>query len=228
MKICGIYKITNLVNEHMYIGASINCHRRWLDHRSKSHTSTRQEDIQKVLYMAMRKHGLKSFSFEVIEECSPADLNEREIHWIKHYDTFHNKNHYNRDPGGNLSCEAKILRGEESLLSVLTNEDVIFCRELYQNGENRPIKVWREHFINKIGYSGFVRMFTGQTWSHIMPEVFEKRRGNRRFSYADALHFKAEFLESGLSLNQFAKTKKGYVGYGTLWNMVNDTEKYNK
>lgn len=226
--ISGIYKITNLINGHMYIGASVNCQRRWQDHRSKSHTSKRPDDVRKILYVAMRKYGLDNFSFEIIEECAQEDLNEREIYWIDHYNTFHNKHHYNRDPGGNLSCPAKIKRGEDSQLAVLTEKDVIFCRELYRQGENKPIKVWREYFSDKIGYSGFVRMFTGQTWAHVMPEVFTKRRGNRRFSYAEALQFKDEFLESGLTLNQFAKTKKGYVGYGTLWNMVYDTEKYNK
>lgn len=228
MKICGIYKITNIKNGHMYIGASIDCHRRWLDHRSKSHTSTKSEDINKILYRAMRKYGLDNFIFEIIEQCKPEELKDREIYWIDYYNTFHDKRHYNRDPGGNLSCESKILRGEKSPLATLTNEDVTFCRELYRNGENRPIKVWKEYFSDKIGYSGFVKMFTGQTWSHIMPEVFEERKGNRRFSYEDALKFKAEFLDSNLSLNQFAKTKKGYVGYGTLWRMINDTESYKK
>ena len=228
MKICGIYKITNIANGHMYIGASVNCAKRWQDHRSKSHTSKKKDDINKVLYVAMRKYGLDSFSFEIIEECEPDKLNEREIYWIEYYNTFNDRKHYNRDPGGNLSCENKVLRGENSFSAVLTNEDVIFCRKLYQNGENKPIKVWEEYFLDKISYSAFVRMFTGQTWSHIMPEVFESRRGNRRFSYADALKFKAEFLQSNLSLNQFAKTKKGYVGYGTLWKMVYDTESYNK
>ena len=33
-KICGIYKITNLINGKVYIGQSTNIERRWKDHKS--------------------------------------------------------------------------------------------------------------------------------------------------------------------------------------------------
>lgn len=43
------------------------------------------ERYQTKLYNAMRKHGIENFSFEVIEECSSLELNEREIYWIEYY-----------------------------------------------------------------------------------------------------------------------------------------------
>ena len=73
-KICGIYRIENLVNHKIYIGLSKDCMKRWHDHRSKAFNSTREDDIKKPLYMAMRKYGLDNFTFEIIEKCDELGL----------------------------------------------------------------------------------------------------------------------------------------------------------
>ena len=33
----------------------------------------------------MRRDGAENFSFEVIEECSQEELNQKEIYWIQYY-----------------------------------------------------------------------------------------------------------------------------------------------
>ena len=38
----------------------------------------------------MRKYGLENFTFEVLEECDAAALNERELYWIRKYDSYNN------------------------------------------------------------------------------------------------------------------------------------------
>ena len=91
----GIYKITNLINQQSYIGQSIDIKRRWRDHRKSAQT----ED--NCLYRAMRKYGIDNFSFEVIKECSPEELDELERYYIKLYDTYYNG--YNSTLGGNSS-----------------------------------------------------------------------------------------------------------------------------
>lgn len=55
-------------------------------------------------------------------------------------------------------------------------------------------------------------MWHGQTWKHIMPEVFEHN------PHRDII--RALYEESGLSLTAFQKTKECYVGYGTLWKII--------
>lgn len=88
----GIYKITNLVNNKIYIGQSICIEKRWEDHKfysSKAHTA---------LQAAFKKYGISNFSFEVIEECPKEMLDEREIYWIKFYDSYNNG--YNLTKGG--------------------------------------------------------------------------------------------------------------------------------
>lgn len=88
----GIYKITNQINNKAYIGQSIHIEERWKEHERDSNT------IDTLLYRAMRKYGFDNFSFEVLEECPEAKLNEREIYWIKFFDTF--ENGYNLTMGG--------------------------------------------------------------------------------------------------------------------------------
>lgn len=88
----GIYKITNLINNRIYIGQSTNIQSRWEEHKfysSNEHTA---------LQAAFKKYGVSNFSFEVIEECSKEQLDEREIYWIKFYDSYNNG--YNLTKGG--------------------------------------------------------------------------------------------------------------------------------
>lgn len=80
----GIYKITNLVNHMTYVGQSNNLAERWRQHIKRglgADTPTRNK-----LYPAMIEYGVENFSFEVIEECSPAQLNEREQYWQQFFE----------------------------------------------------------------------------------------------------------------------------------------------
>lgn len=85
-KVCGIYKITNQLNNKIYIGQSIDIGRRWSEHKSRAF-ETNTNCYYKPLYCAIRKYGLKNFNFEIIEECSPENLNEREKYYIIKFDS---------------------------------------------------------------------------------------------------------------------------------------------
>lgn len=74
-KICGIYKITNKVNGKCYIGQSVNIYKRWEYYKYRCKDST-------PILSAIRKYGVDSFVFEIIEKCEIANINEREIYWI--------------------------------------------------------------------------------------------------------------------------------------------------
>ena len=179
-KICGIYVITNNVNGKQYIGLSKNCLKRWADHYSKAYTSKKEDDINKVLYKAMRKYGRENFSFRILEECSEEQLQEREIYWIDQLKTYDNG--YNETRGGELSGPKSIHLGEDHGMAKLTEEEVIQCRKWYSEGQESH-KIWKEYFQEKISYSGFQRMWHGQTWKHVMPEVFSHNpRPRKKFS----------------------------------------------
>lgn len=101
-----IYKITNTINNKIYIGQTIKT----LDKRWSSHCydAIHMPYINKF-YNAIRKYGIEVWNREVIEEVNDVDLlDEREIFWINYYDTF--RNGYNSTTGG----ERRKIISEES------------------------------------------------------------------------------------------------------------------
>lgn len=99
MPICGIYKITNQINRKCYIGQSKNISRRWREHK-KVILKPESASYNYPLYRAFRKYGLENFSFEVLEECSVQELNEKEINYISKYNSNDSSFGYNQSPGG--------------------------------------------------------------------------------------------------------------------------------
>lgn len=93
----GIYKIENKLNGHKYIGQSINIIRRW-DTEKRVAFQEAAHEYDYPLSKAFRKYGIENFSFEVLEECSISELNDRERYWINFYNTFYDG--YNQTLGG--------------------------------------------------------------------------------------------------------------------------------
>ncbi len=95
----GIYKITNQINNKVYVGQSINIYKRWSEHKAQHiWNNPNYHGYNYPLYRAFRKYGLDNFIFEVIEECDNDELNAREIYWIQYYDSCNNG--YNQTIGG--------------------------------------------------------------------------------------------------------------------------------
>lgn len=85
---CGIYKITNLITDECYIGQAVDVYKRWCEH-CKCGLGIDTPPGNK-LYKAIQEYGLNNFTFEVLEECSSNQLNEKEKYFIELYqaDTF--------------------------------------------------------------------------------------------------------------------------------------------
>lgn len=116
-----IYKITNKINSKIYIGqTSRTIQIRWHEHLKNS-------DYLKdkyPLYKAMKKYGIENFVIEELEKCSDSLLDEREIYWIKQYNSFDSDNGYNCTNGG---------KGKNIVTTYDENIDEIAKR--YQEGE---------------------------------------------------------------------------------------------
>lgn len=85
-----IYKITNLINNKCYIGQTIKtAEQRWKEHQSHVFGS-HPNDQNKTLYKAIRKYGLKNFTFEVLQDNIETfeQLDKAEIYWIDYYNSF--------------------------------------------------------------------------------------------------------------------------------------------
>lgn len=155
----GIYKITNKLNNHSYIGLSTKLEERWKYHQNPYN---QKRESNKTLYKAFAKYGIENFTFEILEECSIQELGEKEKYYIAKYDTYYNG--YNMTSGGEDNV------GDAHPRHKLSEKDVIDIRIRYNNLERR--KEVYELYKNRIGESGFGKIWKGESWQHIMPEVY--------------------------------------------------------
>ena len=96
--ITGIYKITNKINGHYYIGQAVDIKNRFRGHKfSAIHLNNK--DHGAPIHLAMAKYGVNNFLYEIIEECPRDQLDEREIYWIDKLQATENGN-YNILKGG--------------------------------------------------------------------------------------------------------------------------------
>lgn len=95
-----IYKITNKLNNKIYIGQTIKerATDRFSQHRYLANHIDQENSIS-YLHRAMHLQGVDNFSFEVIEQVENEQLNEREKYWISFYNSLA-PNGYNLTEGG--------------------------------------------------------------------------------------------------------------------------------
>ena len=79
----GIYKITNTLNQKVYIGQAVNIAERWKQHIKRALGA--EPLTQNKLYPAMQKDGVWNFTFEIVEVCDKSKLSEREQYWQKFF-----------------------------------------------------------------------------------------------------------------------------------------------
>lgn len=93
-----VYKITNLINNKIYIGFDTSTMSERWEYHVKHH---KYKYNKKVLYLAMRKHGIENFTYEVIETATNiTDLKAKEIENINRFNSINPAIGYNRTKGG--------------------------------------------------------------------------------------------------------------------------------
>ena len=83
--VTGIYKITNIITGECYIGQAADVASRWSEHAKCGLRI--DTPAGNKLYKAMQEYGLQSFSWELLEKCDRAELNEKERYYISLYDS---------------------------------------------------------------------------------------------------------------------------------------------
>ena len=90
----GIYKITNINNNKVYIGKTTNFISRWRTHAKRG---CGLERISGQLYDAMLEDGLENYMWEIVEVCQKEEQTQKEKDWIKFYKS--NEYGYNQKVG---------------------------------------------------------------------------------------------------------------------------------
>lgn len=112
-----IYKFTNKINNHCYIGQTNNLQKRYNGHKSEAFNE-KASGYWLPFHCAIRKYGIENFDYEVLEEIADGEsqnfINEREQYFIAYYHSLKNENGYNVTVGGE-GCPKPPLSYEEKL-----------------------------------------------------------------------------------------------------------------
>ena len=79
----GIYKITHIESQKVYVGQSVDIGNRWKQHAKRGCGA--DQITQNKLYPAMLEEGIESFTWEIIEEVESDKLSEAEKYWQEFY-----------------------------------------------------------------------------------------------------------------------------------------------
>lgn len=110
----AIYKLTNRINNKVYIGQSVHPEKRLWEHENRAKNNTDNYPI----HMAINKYGIENFNFEIIEWTS--DYDNRESYYIKEYNSIA-PNGYNVLEGGH----SPIMIGEDHPRNTIKQQQLI-------------------------------------------------------------------------------------------------------
>ena len=114
-----IYKITNDINNKIYIGKTeFSIEKRFKEHCKDAY---RDRNENRPLYSAMRKYGVEHFHIDLIEKTD--NPNEREIYWIEKYSSFKNgyASSFSRYLGKNSKTSSRAFRSIAKSFLTLAN-----------------------------------------------------------------------------------------------------------
>lgn len=97
-----VYKVTNKINNKIYIGKTNDIKARWKKHIyiAKVGVKSNSRDYQ-YLHRSINKYGIENFVIEMIEELlTEEEAFEREVFWIKELRSKNRKNGMNLTNGG--------------------------------------------------------------------------------------------------------------------------------
>lgn len=109
----GVYKITNSINSKIYIGSSLNIHKRLIHHKGRLNNNMH---CNKHLQFAYNKYGKDNFIFETLEICE--NIIEREQYYLNTL-----KPEYNILPNA-FTCKGRILTEEHKIKIGLSNKNI--------------------------------------------------------------------------------------------------------
>lgn len=154
----GIYKWTNLINNKVYIGQSVNITARKAEHIKLS----RDENYTTNIAKALRKYGVENFNFEVVEECGVEELNTKEKFWIEHYDSLNKEKGYNMLEVGEIPSSI----GSNNPMAIVNEEIVLEIRNKIYIQKRDSLSVFNE-YSNLISFDTFRKIRDGATWKNV-------------------------------------------------------------
>lgn len=153
-----IYKITNDVNNKIYIGKTeFSIEKRFKEHCKDAF---RERCEKRPLYSAMKKYGINHFHIELVEETNEPE--EREKYWIEYFGSF--KYGYNATMGGDgkkyLDYDLVVATYNELQEIQATADKLNISRDSVRNIlQNNQVKIKNSQEINLNKYGNVINQY---------------------------------------------------------------------
>lgn len=178
----AIYKWTNLQNNKVYIGKSVDIARRLRNYRDEV-----KKNKQRPIISAIRKYGFENFNFEIIEICDSLtnqEILEKEQYWINFYNSKNKNFGYNILDAGDAPGENYSI-GSRNNKARLNEEKVLNIREMIFLQNISPVEVYKIYSA-EISYDAFCKAYRGNTWKNVDMSMIRdislevKRKGSKK------------------------------------------------
>lgn len=168
-----VYKITNKINNKIYIGVTNNYKKRWNNECSYPRDPKRRQVIQEAIH----KYGKNNFTFELLHSnLSLESAAEYENYYANKYNSYV-PNGYNVAKCGEYHPNCKPQYGEKNGMAKLSDEEAQYILD----HRNQPMYVLYDEFSSRISYQQFKQIYNHKCYKHLSTNV-EKYPYNIEFS----------------------------------------------
>jgi len=140
MIIYSIYKLTNKINNKIYVGfTKSKPEYRWNQHKKDARNNSGYQ-----IHEAIRKYGWDNFDCEVIYQSTNINhcLNEMEPYFIEFYDTYANGYNATKGGGGKVSEASQETKQKMSKAKIGTKRSA----KSIEKGSDTTKKLWEENY----------------------------------------------------------------------------------
>lgn len=210
----GIYCIRNIINNKVYIGKSINIYTRIASHIQN--LNKRSKDENRHLISSWKKYGNENFEYFVLEyfdEINEDLISERELFWMKIYNSTDRNYGYN-------------LRMDSSTKMIVHEETKKLFKQRIGNKNPNFGNKWSNEQKEKVSKKIKEQYRNGRTinMDNIIKGIFERnRRWEENPELKEKMIQKLSKINTKYKIYQYTKQME----LVKVWNTVNDIIKEN-
>ena len=214
-----VYKITNKINNKIYIGITNNIKKRWDNEKTYPSNPKKRQVIQSAIH----KYGAENFVFEVLHRnISVEEAVELECQLIKENNSLV-PNGYNVHPGGQYHPNYSPRYGADNANAKLSIEEAQYILD----NRDKPMSLLYEEFSDKLTYDAFRKIYHHQTYTNLTTTTSEYPN-NREFAcqftsgpleYDDVVDLRERYARGEYWRDVFEDYKWAYSDDWAFWNV---------
>lgn len=207
MELHYLYRITDTLNNKVYIGQTVDNKKRWSQHKAYAKAP---EKTGQYIHRAMAKYGVEHFVFEIIATCrTQDDTDETESLLIKQYDSRNKEFGYNLMIGGSHgghSEETKEKMRQATIQQIAEKGHPAAGREVSQETRELMRKIRLE---NPIDYTPEIRQHMSEAHVGIQDteETKQRKAESAKQAWEKRIDYSRKCAAEGCEVSGKAKYK---------------------